>query len=173
MKNLNLRPLQAEDAAQLLQFEQCNRVWFEHHIDARPANFYSLPGVRSHIAQLLELTTQGLFHPNVLLDENGVILGRANLKDIQQESGIAEVGYRIGQQYVGQGLATLALAYLTQVAYSQCGLKRLIALVTQENLASARVLEKSGFMQDEHVQNLAMVAGQMRDGYQFSLDLYR
>jgi RimJ/RimL family protein N-acetyltransferase len=55
--------------------------------------------------------------------------------------GLPEVGYWLGRDYWGQGLATRALsAFLTQ-------LKRrpLYARVAKDNLASLRVLEKCGF----------------------------
>ncbi len=171
MTKIFLRSLQLEDLGELVEFETINRSWFERHIDPRPAQFYSMVGVRAHINALLDAYTKGTFHASVLVNDSGVIVGRANLKDIQQELGIAEIGYRIGQRSVGQGYATLALAALIALARQQWQLRQLIAYVTENNLASARVLQKQGFVRTERVPNIAVVAGVSVDGYLYSLDL--
>ncbi|MEG1054910.1 MAG: GNAT family N-acetyltransferase, partial [Janthinobacterium sp.] len=86
-----------DDAAPLLAFEQANRAWFERHIDGRPDAFYSIDGIHAHVAQFLDEHAQGRMHPCVIVDEHGQLIGRANLKDIDREQGVAEVGYRIGE----------------------------------------------------------------------------
>jgi len=65
-------------------------------------------------------------------------------------SGAREVGYRIGRPYWGKGIATAALAaFLAE--FSE---RPLYAHVLRTNPASARVLEKCGFVRlpdgDEH-----------------------
>ena len=58
-----------------------------------------------------------------------------------EEDGTWEVGYWLGQEYWGRGIATRALAaFLPQVPG-----RPLYAHVAQHNIASRRVLEKSGF----------------------------
>jgi RimJ/RimL family protein N-acetyltransferase len=52
-----------------------------------------------------------------------------------------EVGYRIGQQHWGRGIATAALAQLV----AQVPERPLYATVAEHNPASLKVLEKSGF----------------------------
>lgn len=166
-----LRQLQLDDANALLEFEKKNQAWFERHIDPRPQDFYSIQGVSTHIQELLASYALGRFHAFVLIDENGTIVGRANLKAIKRDQGFAEVGYRIGQHYVGQGYATQAVAHLIDIARSQWQLKHLSAFVIEENKASARVLEKQGFVRTELIPKLAVVAGTSVDAYQFCLDL--
>jgi RimJ/RimL family protein N-acetyltransferase len=58
------------------------------------------------------------------------------------QAGQREVGYWIGKEYWGQGIATRALElYLQQV-----GERPLYAHVAKHNLGSQRVLEKCGFI---------------------------
>jgi RimJ/RimL family protein N-acetyltransferase len=60
---------------------------------------------------------------------------------IFHQEGIPEVGYWIGRDYWGRGIATRALAkFLTQV-----DVRPLYAHVAKDNIASLRVLEKCGF----------------------------
>ena len=127
MKAINIRTLQADDVEALLAFELENRDWFERHIDSRGSAFYSVQGIRAHIAAYLAGFAAGTWHPFVIEDQQGRIIGRANLKDIDRAGFRAEVGYRIAEQACGQGLATRALEHLIRVAQTQWKLRELVA----------------------------------------------
>lgn len=173
MSAFTIRTLRPEDASQLLTFERDNRTWFERHVDPRPAGFYTHDGVRDHIRQFLDAHERGTLHPCLILDRDGQLVGRCNLKDIDQGIGTAEVGYRIAQHQVGQGLATAALEYLIGLARAQWRLARLCAYVAQANTASARVLERCGFSREARTENVSTVAGVAVDGHRFALSLKR
>ncbi|MFS2069796.1 GNAT family N-acetyltransferase [Pseudomonas sp. CT11-2] len=150
MKPVRIRTLQSTDAEALLAFELDNREWFERHIDARGSAFYSMQGVTDHIDAYLADFAAGTWHPFVIEDDAGNIVGRANLKGIDMTERSAEVGYRIAQNACGQGLATLAVRHLIQQAQLHWNLKQLVATVYAENIGSAKVLERCGFL-IEHV----------------------
>lgn len=58
-----------------------------------------------------------------------------------EQDGEREVGYWIGKEFWGKGIATKALAeFITQVK-----IRPLVAHVAKHNIASRRVLEKCGF----------------------------
>lgn len=171
MKQFFIRTLEIDDIDALLGFEQENRTWFERHIEPRPPQFYSLEGVCAHVHELLDWHRQGRFHPCLILSGQGKILGRANLKEIDLLAGTAELGYRIGEQQTGQGLATGAVQFLIQLAASHWRLKTVFALVTQDNLASVRALEKNRFVRGEQLEKLATIDGLGLDGARFSLNL--
>lgn len=142
---MQIRTLRLGDAPALLEFELANRGWFESHVDARATGFYSLAGVTAHIESCLSGLAAGSLHPCLLLEEDGDIIGRCNLKDIDQASQRAEVGYRIASYACGRGLAGAALSHLMELAYGHWRLAGLDAHVTIANAASARVLERAGF----------------------------
>lgn len=150
MKPVRIRTLQSTDAEALLAFELDNREWFERHIDARGSAFYSMQGVTDQIDAYLADFAAGTWHPFVIEDDAGNIVGRANLKGIDMTERSAEVGYRIAQNACGQGLATLAVRHLIQQAQLHWNLKQLVATVYAENIGSAKVLERCGFL-IEHV----------------------
>lgn len=58
----------------------------------------------------------------------------------------AVVGYWLGEQYWGKGIAHKALNILTEEIFSNTEIIRLYAEVYSPNLASMRVLEKSGYV---------------------------
>ncbi|MGF6221323.1 GNAT family N-acetyltransferase [Pseudomonas frederiksbergensis] len=146
MSPVRIRTLQSTDAEALLAFEMDNREWFERFIDARDAAFYTVQGVTDHIAAYLSGFTAGTWHPFVLEEAGGTIVGRANLKGIDMSERSAEVGYRIAQSACGRGLATLAVRHLIQEAQLHWNLKQLVANVYAGNMGSAKVLEGCGFL---------------------------
>ncbi|MDP9782086.1 ribosomal-protein-alanine N-acetyltransferase [Pseudomonas fluorescens] len=141
-----IRELEITDAQALLAFEIHNREWFESQIDARDPAFYSWAGVTDHIESYLADFAAGAWHPFVIEDAGGRIVGRANLKGIHAPHGCAEVGYRIDQRVCGQGLATLALKHLIEAARIHWGLTGLVAYVYENNVGSRKVLERCGFL---------------------------
>lgn len=171
MSTFTIRTLRPDDTAPLLAFEQANRAWFERHIDARPDDFYSLNGVAAHIAHFLAEHAQGRMHPCVIVGEHGQLIGRANLKDIDGQARTAEVGYRIGEQQAGKGLATAALHHLINLAQDEWQLASLCAHSIDGNAASIRVLERCGFVQGMAMLDIAKVEGKSVDGHAYTLQL--
>lgn len=171
MNTFCIRTLRRDDACRLLEFEQKNRHWFEQYIEARGAAFYSPGGVQEHIDLFLEAHAQGKFHPCVIVDADGAIVGRANLKDIDRRAGTAEIGYRIAESHAGNGLATDAVRFLIELARGEWQLEQLLAYVAHKNTASIRVLEKCSFTRREFSDSVAVVEGVPVDGYGFSIDL--
>src|SRR5438105_9858766 len=85
-----------------------------------------------------------------ILKSTGEQIGLAGLKYVD-ELGEVDVAYRLMPRYWGQGLATeLALASV-RYGFAALGLKRIIGLVMPENLASMRVLEKTGLRYADEV----------------------
>lgn len=142
---IRLRTLTTQDLLPLLAFERDNRAWFEQFVEGRGDAFYTQEGVAQHIATYLEGLAKGTWYPGLLVDQTGEIIGRTNLKGINTSEGSADLGYRLAKTQTGAGRATIAVELVKDIAHSQLGLKRLRAVVAQGNVASHRVLERSGF----------------------------
>jgi ribosomal-protein-alanine N-acetyltransferase len=165
--------LQADDLDRLLAFEMANRAWFEQHVEARAPAFYSAAGVAAHIADYLDSYHAGSMHPCVLTSDDGAaIVGRANLRRIDHAAGSGEVGYRIAHDQARQGLGSLALAHLMEVARSRYGLRMLNAWISPQNLGSRRILEKCGFARDAlAAPTVAQVNGQQHTSHLYQCHL--
>lgn len=153
MKGFSVRELKSTDTQALLTFEIHNREWFEAHIDARDPGFFSWQGVAEHIEQYLSDFALGVWHPLVIEDASGRIVGRANLKDINVLTRSAQVGYRVAQDACGQGLATLALRHLIEQARQRWELTQLVAYIYKENTGSRAVLDRCGFVPQQSSSN--------------------
>lgn len=171
MNDIIIKTLQAQDAAALLQFELENRTWFEQHIAPRDETFYTQQGVQRHIEHYLDGYAKGTWHPCLLFDAAGRVVGRANLKAIDRNTASAEVGYRIARDAAGRGLATRALLHLVELAQQQWRLQQLLAYVTDNNPGSARVLNKCAFVQGAYQDGMEYIAGTLYGGHQFTRTL--
>jgi RimJ/RimL family protein N-acetyltransferase len=79
----------------------------------------------------------------------------------------AELGYFVGRQHWGRGLATAAVRAVTDYAFAHFDLCRLYAVVYEPNLASARVVEKAGFVLEGRLRKAIT-----KDGHTFDALLY-
>ncbi|MFN2530790.1 MAG: GNAT family N-acetyltransferase [Pyrinomonadaceae bacterium] len=75
----------------------------------------------------------------------------------------AEIGYWLGEQYWGRGIATAAVQAVTEHAFNQHKLVRIYAHVFSWNPASARVLEKVGYEFEGRLRKSVLKDGQTID----------
>jgi len=136
-----LQRLRAGHAPAVLAFELANRAYFTAFISDRGDEFYDQFTER-HNALLAEQDA-GLCAYYVLVDDDGSVLGRFNLYDVQD--GAAVLGYRVAQHAAGRGVATAAVRELCELAAAQYGLRTLKAATSHDNVPSQRVLAKAGF----------------------------
>jgi RimJ/RimL family protein N-acetyltransferase len=126
---LDLRDVQEADLPTL----------FEHQREPEANRMAAFPprerdAFMAHWAKVLADTTA--IKKSIVLD--GAVVGNVVC---WESRGRREVGYWIGKEHWGKGIASAALAkFLTQV-----GLRPLYAHVAKHNAASIRVLEKCGF----------------------------
>jgi ribosomal-protein-alanine N-acetyltransferase len=167
---MEIRLLQLDDAPRLLAFEVENRHWFERFVEARAPSTYASDGINAHLLQCLAAHERGTMLPFVMLDADGRIVGRANLKEIDRPAGAAEIGYRIAEKAVGQGLATRAVRHLVESA-AALGLERLVAVISVDNGASAKVVERAGFVRDTFAPAHAVLLHGSVDCWRYVLTL--
>ncbi|RJQ81915.1 GNAT family N-acetyltransferase [Amycolatopsis panacis] len=81
----------------------------------------------------------------------------------------AWIGYWVSSEIVRGGVATAAVALVTDHAFDSAGLHRLEATVRPENNASLRVLSKAGYRQEGLFERYLDVAGDWRDHLCFAV----
>lgn len=81
----------------------------------------------------------------------------------------AWIGYWVASDQVRGGVATAAVALLTDHCFGVAGLHRLEATVRPENAASIRVLTKAGFREEGLFRRYLDVAGGWRDHLCFAI----
>jgi ribosomal-protein-alanine N-acetyltransferase len=126
-----LKLLHVGHAPAVLAFELANRSYFAASIPDR------------YDASLAEQEA-GICAFYVLVAEDGSVLGRFNLYDL--EDATARLGYRVAERVAGRGVATTAVRELCRTATAGHGLRTLRAATSHDNAASQKVLTKAGFV---------------------------
>jgi ribosomal-protein-alanine N-acetyltransferase len=137
-----LQRLRADHAPAVLAFELANRAYFATFVSDRGDEFYDHFSERYNALLAEQEAGTCVFH--VLVSEDGTVLGRFNLFDL--EDGTARLGYRVAQQVAGRGVATATVQELCRLAAVEYGLRTLRAATARQNVASQRVLAKAGFV---------------------------
>jgi len=81
----------------------------------------------------------------------------------------AEIGYWLGEDFWGRGIATEALIAVTDHAFANHDLCRIFAHVFDWNQASARVLEKAGFAFEGRMRKSVTKEGQTIDQLMYAM----
>jgi ribosomal-protein-alanine N-acetyltransferase len=97
-----------------------------------------------------------------IIDDNGEIIGRINLTDINLVLSEAYLGYRLGEKFTGRGIAKQPVEQIIQQA-NAFKLHELIAFASVDNIASQRVLTYNGFVDVKQHENFAEVQGENID----------
>jgi [ribosomal protein S5]-alanine N-acetyltransferase len=137
-----LKRLHAGHAPAVLAFELANRTYFAASIPDRGDDFFDQFTDRYNAA--LAEQEAGICAFYVLVAEDGSVLGRFNLYDL--EDGTARLGYRVAEQVAGRGVATKTVRELCRPAAAMHGLRTLRAATSHDNAASRHVLTKAGFV---------------------------
>jgi len=81
----------------------------------------------------------------------------------------SEIGYELAPEYWGQGIMTEALGAIIRFGFEAMGLHSIEAQIDPANLASRKVLEKLGFVQEGYLRENYVVGGKFTDTAIFSL----
>ncbi|MEU6908750.1 GNAT family N-acetyltransferase [Streptomyces coeruleorubidus] len=137
-----LKRLHTGHAPAVLAFELANRTYFAASISDRGDDFFDQFTDRYN-ASLAEQEA-GVCAFYVLVAEDGSVLGRFNLYDL--EDGTARLGYRVAEQVAGRGVATATVRELCRIATARHSLRTLRAATSHDNVASQKVLARAGFV---------------------------
>lgn len=84
------------------------------------------------------------YHWVMELKEIGQVIGSIGVVNLNEENYSCEVGYCISKTYWSKGIATEALKSIVDYLFSEVGFNRIVGKYEVENLASGRVMAKSG-----------------------------
>jgi ribosomal-protein-alanine N-acetyltransferase len=81
---------------------------------------------------------------------------------------LGEIGYWVGTDYWGKGIATSALKQMTDYGFGSLRLRKLYAPILAANLASMRVVAKCGYELEGILKSEVQKKGRFYDIYQFA-----
>lgn len=123
--------------------------WYRNWISRQPG------GVNYHLA-IVELAS-------------GAFCGTIGAR-FADHPGLGDVGYWIGSPFWGRGIGTEAVRLLDHLCFAHLGAEALFAHVFEGNVASTRVLEKNGFVEDVEARDRVDKGGEARVRRYFRLE---
>ena len=105
----------------------------------------------------------------VTLKETDAYIGHINLVQFDRSFHFAEVAYIIDPEYWGKGYGTEALGRAVEFLLKDFKVHKIRASVFSKNLASKRVLEKLGFIQEGCLKDNMIIDGEFVDEYAMAL----
>jgi [ribosomal protein S5]-alanine N-acetyltransferase len=141
-QGLVLRPLDMEDRDALFQISQEENIF--RYFPTQAA--WSMEKVEKYINhQIAHWQKYDYGHWAVTMRETGQLMGWNGLEFLS-DTNETEVGYLFSKEFWGKGYATEATNATVNFGIEKAKLKEIIGLTDPENIASQRVLEKSGLL---------------------------
>ncbi|UPT65613.1 MAG: GNAT family N-acetyltransferase [Sphingobacteriales bacterium JAD_PAG50586_3] len=161
---VSLRPLQITDAEAIARMGNNPLIaGFMRDVFPHP---YTLENAIAFINNVKDTTPTRVF----AIVANGEHVGCCGIfpkDDVYRMN--AEVGYWLGQEYWGKGIATQATKLLAEYGFDTLGMNRIYASVFAPNKASGRVLEKAGFVYEGTQRQSVYKNGEYLDELFYSL----
>jgi RimJ/RimL family protein N-acetyltransferase len=163
LQRCTLRPYRPDDAPSLAAHANNRKVW-RNLRDLMP-HPYALSDAEAHIAKALAAPRPTHF----AIDVGGAAVGGVALHLLEDIERIgAELGYWLGEPFWGRGILSEAVPAFTKWALAEFRLTRIEAIVFQWNPASARVLQKAGFVREGTLRKSAIKDGQIIDRWMYA-----
>lgn len=159
-ERLILRPVQADDIQDIYAYAKDPEVsffvpWEVHN---------SIEDTRQFVNFVLADYAAGRVNCWALvLKEIGKVVGTAGFNKWSPGDRRAEVGYTLARELWGQGLTSEAMGAIICFGFEELNLLRIDALCQVDNIASARVMEKSGLKFEGVLRQYYFIKGAQRD----------
>jgi ribosomal-protein-alanine N-acetyltransferase len=157
-----VRSFRPGDAPSLARHANNRKIWINLR-DQFP-HPYALADAEQWIGEVAGADPESHFAIAV----DGAAVGAVGLhlkRDIRRRS--AEIGYWLGEELWGRGIATEAVRAVTEHAFARFDLARVYAGAFEWNEASMRVLEKAGYAREARLRKAVI-----KDGRTIDLVLY-
>lgn len=163
---LILRPPRLDDAD----------AFYEIWSDAQAMRYFSFPAMtdpqqaRQRMPRLVSGSDEGKAVVCIVeLRETGEALGNCDLFHIDEQCRRAEIGFSMKRRHWGHGFMSEAADAVIAHAFGALQLRRLEADIDPRNTASARLLERLGFVREGLLRERWMVGDEVSDSALYGL----
>jgi len=153
-----IRPWRLDDAGSIARHANNRKIW----LALRDA--FAHPYTIEDAQRFLEAVVNSEPITNFCLEVSGAAVGGIGIRlgpDVHRHT--AELGYWLAEDFWGRGIMTEAVAVFTDFCFKNFSLRRIHAEPFANNPASARVLEKAGFVFEGRLRNNVIKDGNLLD----------
>jgi [ribosomal protein S5]-alanine N-acetyltransferase len=160
-----LRQPQMSDHPEWATLRQKSREFLEPWEPIWPADDLTRAAFRRRLKRYAEDQRCDLAYSFFIFRKiDGLLVGGITLSNVRR--GVAQagsIGYWMGEPYARQGLMSMALRALIPFGFATLRLHRLEAACITTNVASIRLLEKSGFQREGYARQYLCINGMWQD----------
>jgi len=164
MKDVTLEPFTTDDIPRIAELANDTRI------SDNLRDYFPSPYTIADAENFLELIKAQNPKENLAIYWGQELVGNIGIhpfSDIYRFGG--EIGYWLGVEYWGQGIMSKAVPLIIEYGFDVLNLRRIQAGVIGYNLASARVLEKSGMTLEATLKDRACKLGTFHDEMIYSI----
>ncbi|HXQ01615.1 MAG TPA: GNAT family N-acetyltransferase [Candidatus Udaeobacter sp.] len=158
LKSCTIRPWRLDDAESLAKHANNRKVWLGLR------DLFPHPYTSDDAHKFLQKAMDAEPVTNFCIEVEGPATGVIDIylgQDVHRHT--ATLGYWLGEDFWGRGIMTEAVAAFTDFCFENFPLRRISAEVFANNPASARVLEKAGFVFEGCLKNNVIKDGKLLD----------
>ena len=166
-QRLLLRRLEKTDALEILSMRSDESVM--KYIGKEPLKTLEEAEAWIQVVQELLDTNEGITWAISFLDEPAVLIGTMGLWRMIKQHHRAEVGYMLHSAHWNKGIAKEALQAIIKYGFEIINLHSIEAHINPDNIASASILEKTGFIREAYFKENFCFRDQFTDSAVYSL----
>jgi ribosomal-protein-alanine N-acetyltransferase len=158
LRKCTIRPWRLDDAASIARHANNRKVWLA--VRDRFPHPYTMQDGHEFLQRAITEQPEMKF----CIEIEGAAVGGIGVhpgEDVHRHT--ATMGYWLGEEFWGHGIMTEAVTAVTNFCFENFPLRRISAEVFANNPASARVLEKAGFILEGRLRNHVLKDGQVLD----------
>lgn len=149
IQQLTVRPVRAEDAADLFRLIDHDRELFATYFPVTTGRTTDVHATLAYIRDMIaQATAKESFCYLVTPDEASAPVGVVFLKSFDHRVGKCELAYLVSSGHQNKGVASSAVAWAVDEAFRTHGMNKVFLRVDPGNMASIRVAEKNGFQRE-------------------------
>lgn len=163
---LRIRPVRQSDLSSLLTVNGDDTV--TRYLPY--SSWKDMADAEAWYGRIMALQEKGdTFQFVMALRDSNEAIGTCLLFRLAEQSARAEIGYALGRSHWGKGYALEAMSALVDRAFSELLLHRLEAEIDPRNAASAKILERIGFMKEGLLRQRWRLKGETTDSAMYGL----
>jgi RimJ/RimL family protein N-acetyltransferase len=163
LKSCVVRSWTSEDVGSVQRYANNRNVWLNlRDLFPHPYGLDHALAFLNHVMGEKPETTFAIGTPAEAIGCIGIRLG----SDVHRKT--AELGFWLGEPFWGRGIMSEAVAAFTQSVFDAFDLVRIHAEPLASNRASARVLEKAGFLCEGRLRSNIVKDGKVLDSFLYA-----
>jgi ribosomal-protein-alanine N-acetyltransferase len=167
-ERLFLRKYKDRDLEDIVAYSRAADFWLARNMDWEPTE----EGVKAYFESRRDLEPES--YPEWLdlvveLKAGSKAVGNVGIGVADRDQGQASVGWLLGGQYRGQGLATEAVRALVTFGFESMGLHRIYARTGSRNTRSWRLMERIGMRREAQLRQSHKVKGEWDDEFIYAI----